>query len=175
MAFKNVLTTGTYTVISVDYDKQSRRITIIASIYADESKSNLITTIPISKQGFQSCKIASVVVKTVADFPSKPKSGDVIFLPTALTVESASYKAGILTYNGTGWNENPEMFVYTGSIFYKYDSANSQYVVDSDPQSSVYWDANFSIDKIQKFKDIYAFSYAFLKANVSIFSTAEDC
>jgi hypothetical protein len=175
MAFKNVLTAGTYTVISVDYDKQSRRITIIASIYADESKSNLITTIPISKQGFQSCKIASVVVKTVADFPSKPKKGDVVFLPAALTVDDVSYKAGLLTHNGSGWNENQETFVYAESVFYKYDSHNTQYVSDSDPQNSTYWDANFSIDKIQNYKDIYAFAYAWLKSNISIFSTAEDC
>lgn len=175
MAFKNVFTAGTYTVISVDYDKQSRRITIIASIYEDDSKSNLITTIPICKQGFQTCKIASVVVKTGTDFPSKPKIGDVFFSPTALTVEDASYKAGILTYNGTAWNDNPEMFVYAGSVFYKYDSDSAQYVVDSDPQNSIYWKANFSIDKIQEFKDIYAFAYAWLKSNVSIFSTAEDC
>lgn len=183
MALRNVLLKGSYTTLSVLYDKRDRMISILASVFVAETDAKPLTTIPVRYQSVRTAyKIASVLV-TAANLPVSPKTGDEIFAPEPLIIttpgtdnthpSSLTLQASVLRWNGSDWNELHHDSIYDGVSFWKRDG--NHYIKDQAPDNDIWWDSQFGINKIHEFKDQYAFAYSWLKNNHPAFADAEDC
>lgn len=172
MAFKNVLIKGSYTVLSVFYDKKSRLIIITANVFESPEMIILINSMTFQYHGLREVIEVASFAASKNDIPESPKKGDTFFAPIPINVNDLN-QFGLFTFNGEAWNCMHIDLVYCNNTYYRYD--NSTYQIDRTLDNKKLWDVEFGIDRIKSESDILAYAYKWLKSNSIIFKNAEDC
>lgn len=178
MAFKNVLIAGSYTTIdAVEFSKRNRLLSIDLTVWQSEAKEKIIAQMPIKIEGVVKSTVVSKVISVLPESPDQQNLYLLVAEANHIYEQdgeeiSNPIPAGVVWFNGSGWNSIPYDSVYDGKKFYRRDDAG--YVEDNDPKNDIWFDATFGIAEQNASSDLYAFCYKYLKTRKE-FSTAEDC
>jgi hypothetical protein len=170
MALIGFAGTGTYSVVSVFYNKQIRNCGIELTTYKDATKTKILFhhRVDVLASNPSIMQIDAIVDGVL---PESPSDGDVIFMNSISNPELSAYEKNLLTYQGStatwridSMTQHSHYRVGAEGVTLRWDNPTLSLVEEDDLLSSAGYDAWFGVEAISGTSNILKQCYDYLKS-----------